>query len=247
MIGQVVMSFSPLHEGILIKRYKRFLADIRLKDGTLVTAHCPNTGPMRGLLSSDSKVRLKYSPSPLRKLSWTLEQIQVVNNLNDLVWVGVNTSFANTLIRKTIEKQLLKDKLGKIKEIRSEIKYGKEGKSRVDFVLKPYESNKDSRDIYLEVKNVTWVEGDSCLFPDTVTLRGQKHIKELINIMPNSRGVLLFCITRNDMKNFISGDQADPDYGKLLKLGIRNGLEVIPCSYQFNKDHVSWMGLKPLG
>ena len=112
-----IIEFDPLIEGVLIKRYKRFLADIKLESGEIVTAHCANTGPMKGLLTEGAKVRLSVSPSPKRKLPFTLEQISVLNTNNNEVWVGINTLFANKLIKKVIEKDLLREKIGEIEKL----------------------------------------------------------------------------------------------------------------------------------
>ena len=101
-----IIEFDPLIEGVLIKRYKRFLVDIKLESGEVVTAHCANTGPMKGLLSEGAKVRISVSPSPKRKLPFTWEQICVLNYKNEEVWVGINTLFENKLIKRLIEKTL---------------------------------------------------------------------------------------------------------------------------------------------
>ena len=245
-MGEKLLAFEPLTEGILIKRYKRFLADVQLDDGRLVTAHCPNTGPMKGLLDSKSKVRLSFSDSPKRKLSWTMEQIQVVGN-NDLKqWVGINTLLANKLIRKVIEKGILKKYIGEISLIKSEKAYGENLKSRIDFFLTPKSSNPDKRNIYIEVKNTTWRKRDIALFPDTVTLRGQKHLKDLVSCIPNSKSILIPCITRTDINYFRSGDEADPVYGTLFRSAISDGLIVIPCSFSFYKTHISWNRFIPI-
>ena len=239
-MGEKLLSFKPLVEGILVKRYKRFLADVQLDDGNLVTAHCPNTGPMKGLLGFESKVRLSFSDSPKRKLSWTLEQIQVIDKKNSKQWVGINTLLANKLIRSVIEKGILKKYIGEISLIKSEKAYGENMKSRIDFFLTPKSSNPDKRNIYIEVKNTTWRNDDIALFPDTVTLRGQKHLKDLVSCIPNSKSILIPCITRTDINYFRPGDEADPAYGELFRSAIRNGLIVIPCSFSFDKTHVSW-------
>ena len=101
-----IIEFDPLIEGILIKRYKRFLADIELESGKVVTAHCANTGPMKGLLTEGAKVRISVSDSPKRKLPYTWEQVSALDENNEEVWVGINTLFANKLIKKVIEKNL---------------------------------------------------------------------------------------------------------------------------------------------
>ena len=99
-----IIEFKPLIEGVLIKRYKRFLADIKIDDGDIVTAHCANTGPMKGLLKEGAKVRISFSSSTKRKLSWTWEQVKVSGSDNKEVWVGINTLFANKLIKKLLNK-----------------------------------------------------------------------------------------------------------------------------------------------
>ena len=241
-----LIEFDPLIEGVLIKRYKRFLADIELESGELVTAHCPNTGPMKGLLTEGAKVRISISTSPKRKLPYTWEQICVLGSNNQEVWVGINTLFANKLVKKTIEKNLLKEIIGEIETIKSEVPYGKEKKSRIDFFLTPKSSNPDNRNIYIEVKNTTWIKEDIALFPDTVTKRGQKHLIELKNLIPGSKSVLVLCMTRKDACFFAPGDDADPLYGKLFRESLSAGMIVIPCSYVFHKDHVTWNGIKPL-
>ena len=241
-----IIEFEPLIEGILIKRYKRFLADIELNNGEIVTAHCANTGPMRGLIKDKAKVRISRSFSMKRKLPYTWEQVCVTGPKNEEIWVGINTLFANKLIKKIIEQNFLKEKIGDIQEIKSEVPYGKDKKSRIDFLLTPKSSNPDKRNIYVEVKNTTWSKKNIALFPDTITTRGQKHLKELISIMPSSRSVLIPCITRTDVAYFSSGDDADPLYGDLFRESISKGLIVIPCSFAFHQDHISWEGFLPV-
>jgi len=241
-----IIEFNPLIEGVFIKRYKRFLADIELESGEVVTVHCANTGPMKGLLTKGAKVRISMSPSPKRKLPYTWEQICVKDANNQEVWVGINTLFANKLIKKVIEKNLLKEIIGEIETIKSEVPYGKDKKSRIDFFLTPKSSNPDKRSIYIEVKNTTWIKGNTALFPDTVTKRGQKHLTELKELIPESKSVLVFCITRKDACFFAPGEEADPLYGNLFRESLGAGMISIPCSFEFHKDHVTWNGIKPL-
>ena len=241
-----IIEFDPLIEGVLIKRYKRFLADIKLETGEVVTAHCANTGPMKGLLTESAKVRISVSSSPKRKLPFTWEQVCVLDAKNQEVWVGINTLFANKLIKRVIEKNLLKEIIGEIETITTEVPYGKDKKSRIDFFLTPKSSNPDNRNIYIEVKNTTWITNNIALFPDTVTKRGQKHLIELKELIPKSRSVLVPCITRKDAEFFAPGYDADPLYGKLFSESSSAGMLTIPCSFVFHKDHVSWNGIKPL-
>ncbi len=241
-----IIEFEPLIEGVLIKRYKRFLVDIKINNGDIVTAHCANTGPMKGLLKEGAKVRISFSSSTKRKLSWTWEQVKVSGFDNEEVWVGINTLFANKLIKKVIEKNLLKDKLGDIASIISEVPYGKDKKSRIDFLLTPKSSNPDSRNIYVEVKNTTWTKNNVALFPDTETKRGQKHLIELKDVIPKSKSVLIPCITRKDVDYFAPGDEADPRYGKLFRESTNAGMLLIPCCFEFHQDHITWNGFRPL-
>ena len=246
MSESTIMSFPELTEGKLIKRYKRFLAEIELNNGQIVTAHCTNTGPMRGILHPGGKVRIRFSPSPKRKLSWTWEQAETKNSNGTSCWVGVNTHLANHLVKKAIELGFLKKKLGLIKNIRAEVTYGVNRKSRIDLFLRPDETNIDQRPIYLEVKNTTWAQGDIALFPDTVTKRGQKHLLELVSVLKDSRAVLVPCISRADVQNFEPGEEVDPLYGKLFYQAMKSGVEIIPCSFGFRKDQITWEGLRSL-
>ena len=241
-----IIEFDPLIEGVLIKRYKRFLADVQLETGQIVTVHCANTGPMKGLLNQGSKVRISLSSSPKRKLPYTWEQIRVLDKNNQEVWVGINTLFANKLIKKVIENNLLREKIGEIEEIKSEVPYGKDKKSRIDFLLTPKSSNPDNRNIYVEVKNTTWIKENVALFPDTETKRGQKHLIELKALIPESKSILIPCITRKDADFFAPGDEADPLYGKLFRESLSAGMILIPCCFEFHLDHVSWNGIKSL-
>ena len=171
--GDALLRFEPLTEGVLLKRYKRFLADVELSSGETVTAHCANTGPMTGVLIPGQRVRLRYAPSPKRKLAWTWEQAEVPGADGQPCWVGINTALPNRLIRATVEAGCLEAQLGGIEGIRAEVAYGTNKRSRIDLLLTPSAQNPDQRPIYLEVKNTTWTDGSTALFPDTVTERGQ--------------------------------------------------------------------------
>ena len=240
---QRVLSLEGLHEGVLLKRYKRFLADVQLDSGDVVTAHCANTGPMTGVLHPGGRVRLRYAPSPTRKLAWTWEQTEVIGAEGTPVWVGINTALPNRLVRATIEAGCLEPWLGPISGIRAEVAYGANRRSRIDLLLTPAEAAAAPRPIYLEVKNTTWSDGDLALFPDTVTERGQKHLQELMGVLPEARAVLVPCLSRADVQRFAPGDSADPRYGELFRQALDAGVEVLPCRYGFSAEGIDWLGV----
>ena len=128
--GPLVLPLEGLHEGVLLKRYKRFLADVELDTGEVVTAHCANTGPMTGVLQPGGRVRLRHAPSPTRKLAWTWEQAQVPGADGAPLWVGINTALPNRLVRATIEAGCLEPWLGPIGAIKAEVTYGANRRSR---------------------------------------------------------------------------------------------------------------------
>ena len=246
-----ILSTGPLVEGRLIKRYKRFLADVELLQsgpdgsdaGEVVTAHCPNTGPMTGVLHPGGRVRLRHDPSPTRKLAWTWEQAEVEGADGTSTWVGINTALPNRLVRATIEAGYLEPWLGPIGSIRAEVPYGEGRRSRIDLLLTPAEGAADQRPIYLEVKNTTWTRGKLALFPDTVTERGQKHLVELSALVPTARAVLVPCLSRGDVTRFAPGDSADPRYGELFRSALAAGVEVLPCVYSYDEHQVNWQGI----
>jgi len=243
-LGPPLMEFEPLVEGILRKRYKRFLADVELANGEIVTAHCANTGPMTGVLHPGGRVRLRYAPSPKRKLAWTWEQAEVPGADGSPCWVGVNTALPNRLIRAAIEAGCLEEQLGAISTIRPEVAYGANRRSRIDLLLTPDATNPDQRPIYVEVKNTTWSRGTTALFPDTVTERGQKHLVELMGLLPKARGVLVPCLSRPDVLDFAPGDEADPRYGELFREAQKAGVAVIPCCFEFGESTIRWQGVR---
>ncbi|RUR83187.1 DNA/RNA nuclease SfsA [Chlorogloeopsis fritschii PCC 9212] len=273
MTTDYLYRYPPLYSGILLRRYKRFFADVELASGEIVTAHCPNTGPMTGVCIPGNAVQLSKSDSPNRKLAYTWEMIQVYDN--EPTWVGVNTALPNRIIKLALEKNLFPE-LGEYSQIRGEVVYGQDKKSRVDFFLSstppenqklnqlqlvsdsnilPQESaTKDSnlllidknRPIYLEIKNTTWAQGKLSLFPDTETTRGQKHLRELMALLPQYRAVMLYFINRGDCDEFAPGDRADPVYGKLLGEALALGLEVLPCRFEVSPIGVRYLGLAKL-
>jgi len=205
----------PLYPGKLIRRYQRFLADVELADGTVVTAHCPNTGSMRGCNLPGSPVFLSCSDNPARKYQYTWELVQA-----DGCWVGLNTILPNRLVREGIENGLVGELAG-YPLIRPEVKYGEN--SRIDLLLEGTTGR-----CYGEVKNVTMVEGGTALFPDAVTERGQKHLRELMEVVKNGeRGVIFFVVQRADGTAVGPADAIDPVYGRLLRQAVQSGVEAL--------------------
>lgn len=205
----------PLIAGQLLRRYKRFLADVELADGTVVTVHCPNSGSMMGCAVPGSQVFLSRSGNPARKLPFTWELVEA-----DGCWVGINTALPNRLAREGIERGIVTELQG-YGRIRPEVCYGAE-RSRIDLLLE------DPGRCYVEVKNVTLVEDGVARFPDAVTARGQKHLRELMAMVESgARAVNLFVVQRADARAVAPADAIDPDYGRLLRQAAKTGVELL--------------------
>lgn len=235
-----IYPLPTLYPGVLVKRYKRFLADIALESGDVITAHCPNTGPMTGICAPGSRVMVSRSDNPNRKLAYTWELIEVHDT--EPTWVGVNTALPNRVIKSALEARLF-DGLGEYDQIRSEVPYGIDKKSRVDFVVA---NQAQASQTYIEVKSTTWADGKLALFPDTVTTRGQKHLKDLMALRPHTKAVMLYFINRGDCTQFSPGDSADPLYGQLLREAIAQGVEILPCRFDLTLSGVRYLGLATL-
>lgn len=220
---------TALHPGVLLRRYKRFFADVELENGERVTAHCPNTGPMSGVCQVGAPVYLSYHNNPKRKLAYTWEMIQV-----DGVWVGINTGLPNRLVAWGLEQGWFPQLAG-FSRWQREVAYGK---SKFDFLLVG-----DSGLAYLEIKNTTWAKGSQALFPDTVTSRGQKHLQELMAVRREGhRALLLYLINRGDCSEFAPGAERDPRYAQLFWQAVEVGVEILPYRLQ-----ISPAGIHPLG
>jgi sugar fermentation stimulation protein A len=209
------MRLPPLVAGTLVKRYKRFLADVLLEDGSEVTVHCPNSGSMKGCATPGSRVFLSRSPNLKRKypLGWELVEA-------DGFWAGINTGLPNYLTREAIENGTVQELQG-YSTIRPEVPYGEH--SRIDLLLEGPTGR-----CYVEVKNVTLVEGGRALFPDAVTTRGQKHLLELMRVVrEGDRGVIFFTVQRGDGNSVSPADLIDPEYGRLLRMALDNGVEAL--------------------
>jgi len=207
---------TQLIEGRLIKRYKRFMADIRLSDGSGTIAHCPNSGSMKTCKTPGWKVMLSDSNNPNRKLRYTWEMIN-----NGKCWIGIDTHLANKIAKEAIEKGWIPEIAG-YDSLKTEVKYGQN--SRIDILL-----SDGNKKCYVEVKNVTLVEEDGYYkFPDAVTERGLKHLNELKSMVDQGhRAVMLYVIQRSDGTIFKPADKIDPKYGNGLREAQANGVEIL--------------------
>ena len=227
------MQFSPpLIQGTLIKRYKRFLADVELADGSIVIAHCPNTGAMTGCAEPGWKVWLSPSNNPKRKLLYTWEVVLT----DQLHWIGINTHKANVLVKEAIQQNKITELLG-YSSLRAEVKFGKEN-SRIDFLL----TDPEKVDCYVEVKSVTLSDDNVGCFPDAKTLRGQKHLRELSLIASQGkRAVLLFCVQHSGIQSVQVAKHIDPDYAKELEQAMLSGVQILcyDCNISSEKIHIN--------
>lgn len=203
---------SALIKGKLIKRYKRFMADVELENGEVITAHCANSGAMLGVKEPGLDVYLSPAENPNRKLKYTWEIIDLGNNL-----VGVNTQHPNNLVEEAIKSGTIKELQG-YDSIRREVKYGKN--SRIDLLLE------GDKPCFVEVKNVHLLEGDIAYFPDSVTARGAKHMEELGGVVKSgSRAVVIYVVQREDAKEFQIASHIDPYYQEKSTEAHLNGVE----------------------
>jgi len=208
----------------LIKRYKRFLADIKLPNGEETTIHCANTGAMKGCAEPADTVWYSTSDNLKRKypFSWEINQTQHEH------FICVNTLRANQLVEEALNKGLI-DELAGFKSLQREVKYGNEN-SRIDFLT----TYQDLPDTYIEVKSVTLLEEGKGYFPDAVTTRGQKHLRELIDmISQGNRAVLLFAVLHSGINDISAAIHVDPVYAKLLKEAQLAGVEIIAYKADF--------------
>ena len=226
---------SPLLEGRLVSRYKRFFADVELPGGEVVVTHCPNPGSMRTCAPDRARVWISKSESPRRKLAYTWELVEAFGGM-----VVVNTALANRVVAEALDRGVIEELAG-YDSIRPEVRYGEA--SRVDFLL----STGDSR-CYLEVKSVTLFAGESAsAFPDSVTARGSRHLEELIRVVQaGDRAVLLFCVGRDPTDVVRPADDIDPVYGQTLRRAARAGVEVLAYRCKVTPHGVHLAGRVPV-
>lgn len=211
------MNFPELIHGKLIKRYKRFLADIILDDGQEITAHVPNTGAMTSCIEENCSVWVSFHDNPKRKLKYTLELTQMNEQL-----ICTNTGVANKIAIEAVKNENIKELQG-YKNIKPEQKYGQN--SRIDILLS---NDEDEKKCYVEVKSVSLRIEDELAFPDSVTERGTKHLEELMNIVQEGhRAVMLYVIQRTDDAKFRIANEIDPKYYETFKKAIENGVEIL--------------------
>jgi len=221
----------PMLRGTLIKRYKRFLADITLESGETITAHCANSGAMTSCKEPGCPVLLSDSQNPKRKLLYTFEAIQMGET-----WVGVNTANPNRAVENAVRENLIPELAG-YASVKPEVKYGIEGRSRIDLLLRDHPD--DPRDCYVEIKNTTMRVDDYAAFPDAVTERGQKHLEELMHVASEGhRAVIFFFMGRADCTRFRPADEVDSRYGELLRQAAQSGVEILPYRMDVQPDGI---------
>jgi len=229
--------YPPLLTGRLLRRYKRFLADVALdapveSGNTAVTAFCPNSGSMRGLLEPGAGAMVSESSDPHRKTRHTLEMIK-----SGKTWVAVNTLLTNHLAYELLAKGLLP--LRGFDEIIREVTVGD---SRLDFLLM-----KGKRKTYLEVKSVTLRVGEQAQFPDAVTSRGKKHLEALMELRKQGHGAaMLYVVQRGDCRCFAPARDIDPAYARALDGAVKKGVKIYACSVEVEPRGVCLKGALPL-
>ncbi|MDD2565193.1 MAG: DNA/RNA nuclease SfsA [Salinivirgaceae bacterium] len=224
---------KPLVPGKLIKRYKRFLADVTLETGEIVVAHCTNSGSMKSCIEEGAEVYLTHVNDPKRKTQYTWEMIKINGN-----WIGINTMMPNMIAHEWVKKGIIPG-FEKFTNFRREVTYDD---SRFDIM-----AENDKERCFIEVKNVTMKEGDFARFPDAKTTRGQKHLQTLIKVKENGmRAVMLYIIQRTDVDTFAPAWDIDPIYGKLLVEAHAAGVEIIAFQVKVSPEGFSPMGIMPV-
>jgi sugar fermentation stimulation protein A len=228
------LHWPPLIRGRLIRRYKRFLADVRLDDGTTVTAHCPNSGSMLGCCQPGRPVYLSLHDNPARKLKYTWELIEMPTSL-----VGVNTLIPNRLVADAVRRGRIPELAG-YTDVVAEVKI--DAHTRLDAKA----SGNNLKDCYIEVKNCTLVEEGHAMFPDARTARGEKHLRTLDNLRRGGfRAVLFFVVQRSDAEYFTPAEHIDPAYARTLHKVAAAGVEILV--YEAIPDTVGIALHRPLG
>ncbi len=215
-----------LLQGTLIKRYKRFFADIKYKN-KIITIHCPNSGSMMGLLNKSNKVWFSRSDNPSRKLKYTLEIIEIEKEM-----VGVNTLLTNKIVLDALKQKKIKN-LIKFNNIKTEVKFS--DNTRFDFLI-----SNNKKKCFLEVKNVTLSrKKEVAEFPDAVTSRGTKHLNELINAKKKGfQSYILYLIQREDCTSFKIAEDIDPEYKNSFNKALNNGVKMLCYDCKLNNEEI---------
>ncbi len=228
------MRYTPkLIPATLIRRYKRFLADVRLQNGETITVHTPNTGRMLGLLEPGSKIWLRDSQNSKRKYRYSW----VMASANENTPVGVDTLLANKLVVEGIESGVITELQG-YAQLKTEVRYGEEN-SRIDILLE-----NEGELCYVEVKNVTAITEPllrprQAIFPDALSERGRKHLRELMLMkQQGARAVIFFCVAREDAEAFRPADEIDPEYGRTLRQAAAAGVEIMAYRARVSVDEI---------
>lgn len=218
---------APLRPGTLVRRYKRFLADVRCENGKTVTVLCPNTGSMRACSEPGRPVMLSYHPGEGRKYAYTWEMIRMGDS-----WVGINTAIPNALVAMAVKYGMVPELIS-FPSVRREVPCGE---SRLDFVLEGPPGK-----CFMEVKSVSLVEDGAALFPDAVTERGLRHLEELIKVQREGhRAVAFFLVQRGDGRIFRPADHIDPAYGDALRRAAEAGVEVLVYGAVVSPEGIRW-------
>ena len=228
---------APLIEGVLVNRYKRFFADVRLPTGEVVTAHCANSGSMLSVKDPGARVWLSPAANPERKLRYTWEIIEIAGGL-----VGINTAHPNLLVAEAIAAGQIAELKG-YASLKREQKYGKN--SRIDILLESPGPNDPKRQpCYVEVKNVTLkrvlTPDHPAEFPDSVTERGAKHLIEMTDMVnAGARAVMVYLVQRGDCRRFAVAADLDPAYAKGLKAAMAQGVEAVCYGCEVTLDGIT--------
>lgn len=226
------MEYGPLIRGNLIKRYKRFLADIKLEDGTVVLAHCPNSGSMKSCLEPGAEVYCSPVTDPKRKTRYTWEMIKIGDG-----WVGINTGIPNQVVFDWVREGIVPG-FTQYSAYKREVKWED---SRFDIFME----NADEK-CFVEIKNVTLKSGDRAQFPDSVTTRGKKHLQALTRLTQQGvRAAMLYFVQRIDVDSFSPARDIDPAYAEALDRAKEAGVEVHVVQAKVTPEGISFEKMLP--
>jgi sugar fermentation stimulation protein A len=229
---------QPLIKCKLIKRYKRFLVDIQLMDGQIMTVHCPNSGSMKTCFEAGWDAYISKSSNPKRKLAHTLE---LVHNGNS--FICVNTGMANKLVLEALNNNIIPE-LDQYTHFKAEVPYG--NSSRIDILAMKSNEQAEAEKCYIEIKSVSMVRNHQYAFPDAVTVRGQKHLDELMLMKEQGHhAVMLFLLMRNDGNQFEAAAEIDPIYAQKLTESHQKGVQILVYQTEISPDNITLTKINP--